>query len=85
MTEESKQPIVEIEFQEEPAKSDNKKSKRNEQKPAAVKKIEFNFDIEGLIEAEGVLEIMQDGYGFLRSSDYNYLNSLTIYTFPNPK
>ncbi len=76
MTEESKQPIVEIEFQEEPAKSDNKKVEaRNEPKPAAVKKIEFNFDIEGLIEAEGVLEIMQDGYGFLRSSDYNYLNS----------
>lgn len=76
MTEESKQPIVEIEFQEEPAKSDNKKVEaRNEPKSAAVKKIEFNFDIEGLIEAEGVLEIMQDGYGFLRSSDYNYLNS----------
>lgn len=76
MTEESKQPIVEIEFLEEPAKSDNKKVEaRNEQKPAAIKKIEFNFDIEGLIEAEGVLEIMQDGYGFLRSSDYNYLNS----------
>ncbi len=76
MTEESKQPIVKIEFQEEPAKSDNKKVEaRNEPKPAAVKKIEFNFDIEGLIEAEGVLEIMQDGYGFLRSSDYNYLNS----------
>lgn len=76
MTEDSKQPIVEIEFQEEPAKSDNKKVEvRNEQKPTAIKKIEFNFDIEGLIEAEGVLEIMQDGYGFLRSSDYNYLNS----------
>ncbi|MCD8186139.1 MAG: transcription termination factor Rho [Rikenellaceae bacterium] len=29
----------------------------------------------GTIEAEGVLEVMQDGYGFLRSSDYNYLNS----------
>ena len=33
----------------------------------------FNFD--GLIVSEGVLEMMQDGYGFLRSSDYNYLNS----------
>lgn len=76
INEETKQPIVEIEFQEEPAKSDSKKVEvRNEPKPAAVKKIEFNFDIEGLIEAEGVLEIMQDGYGFLRSSDYNYLNS----------
>ena len=34
-------------------------------------KIEF----EGTVEATGVLEIMPDGYGFLRSSDYNYLNS----------
>ena len=34
-------------------------------------KIEF----EGSVEATGVLEIMPDGYGFLRSSDYNYLNS----------
>lgn len=33
----------------------------------------YNFD--GIIVSEGVLEIMQDGYGFLRSSDYNYLNS----------
>lgn len=32
-------------------------------------------DVEGLVEAEGVLELMPDGYGFLRSSDYNYLNS----------
>ncbi len=76
INEESKQPIVEIAFQEEPAKFDSRKVEaKNEQKPAAIKKIEFNFDIEGLIEAEGVLEIMQDGYGFLRSSDYNYLNS----------
>ena len=35
------------------------------------KKVEF----EGTVEATGVLEIMPDGYGFLRSSDYNYLNS----------
>ena len=33
------------------------------------------FDFEGLITNSGVLEIMQDGYGFLRSSDFNYLNS----------
>ena len=32
-------------------------------------------DFEGTVEATGVLEIMPDGYGFLRSSDYNYLNS----------
>ncbi len=34
-----------------------------------------SFDFDGIISASGVLEIMQDGYGFLRSSDYNYLNS----------
>ncbi len=34
---------------------------------------EYEFD--GIITSEGVLEIMPDGYGFLRSSDYNYLNS----------
>lgn len=33
------------------------------------------FDVEGVVASSGVLEIMQDGYGFLRSSDYNYLNS----------
>jgi len=39
------------------------------------KREEFSFEYEGFINAEGVLEIMPDGYGFLRSSDYNYLNS----------
>ena len=33
------------------------------------------FDFEDLINGNGVLEILQDGYGFLRSSDYNYLSS----------
>ena len=33
------------------------------------------FDFSDLITANGVLEILQDGYGFLRSSDYNYLSS----------
>ncbi len=35
----------------------------------------YTFEKEGIIVAEGVLETMPDGYGFLRSSDYNYLNS----------
>lgn len=39
----------------------------------APKKEEIEFD--GIVKAEGVLEIMPDGYGFLRSSDYNYLSS----------
>lgn len=33
------------------------------------------FDFEGILNATGVLEIMQEGYGFLRSSDYNYMSS----------
>jgi transcription termination factor Rho len=36
---------------------------------------EPDYEFEGIIESEGVLDIMQDGYGFLRSSDYNYLSS----------
>ena len=42
-----------------------------QQRPAPKPKIEF----EGTVRATGVLEIMPDGYGFLRSSDYNYQNS----------
>lgn len=39
------------------------------------RKDEKQFEFDGIISATGVLDIMQDGYGFLRSSDYNYLNS----------
>lgn len=35
----------------------------------------FTVEFDGIIEGEGVLEMMPDGYGFLRSSDYNYLSS----------
>ena len=42
-----------------------------QQQPQRPPRVEF----EGSVEATGVLEIMPDGYGFLRSSDYNYLNS----------
>ncbi len=35
----------------------------------------IGYDFDGVVTAEGVLEMMPDGYGFLRSSDYNYLNS----------
>ncbi len=36
---------------------------------------EPDYEFDGIIESEGVLDIMPDGYGFLRSSDYNYLSS----------
>ncbi|MBK7291003.1 MAG: transcription termination factor Rho [Chitinophagaceae bacterium] len=42
---------------------------RREQQP------QFNIEFDGVILGEGVLEMMPDGYGFLRSSDYNYLSS----------
>src|SRR5690606_16862352 len=32
-------------------------------------------ELEGIVSAEGVLELIPDGYGFLRSSDYNYMSS----------
>ena len=44
---------------------------QQQQQPQKPQRIEF----EGSVEATGVLEVMPDGYGFLRSSDYNYLNS----------
>ena len=50
--------------------TENLNENHNNKKPQQPK-IEF----EGIVEASGVLEIMPDGYGFLRSSDYNYLNS----------
>ena len=44
----------------------------------------FNIEFEGVINSEGVLEMMPDGYGFLRSSDYNYLSSPDdIYVSPS--
>jgi transcription termination factor Rho len=44
----------------------------------------FNIEFDGVIPAEGVLEMMPDGYGFLRSSDYNYLSSPDdIYVSPS--
>lgn len=49
----------------------NKENNNNQQQ----RNQEPNVEFEGVVEATGVLEIMPDGYGFLRSSDYNYLNS----------
>ncbi|MBR0245753.1 MAG: transcription termination factor Rho [Bacteroidales bacterium] len=49
-------------------------SQAQPQQQAQVQKPQ-RIEFEGSVEATGVLEIMPDGYGFLRSSDYNYLNS----------
>ena len=51
-------------------KPENKEPKNEEQNPP---KKEFNFD--NIVIVEGVLEILPDNYGFLRSSDFNYISS----------
>lgn len=45
------------------------------EQPEPAKPKEDLYDLVGIVTAEGVLEVIQDGYGFLRSSDYNYLPS----------
>jgi transcription termination factor Rho len=62
-----------------------KKDKKNQQAPQPeVGVVRFNVELDGVIEGEGVLEMMQDGYGFLRSADYNYMTSPDdIYVSPS--
>ena len=50
-------------------------SNKQQQKSDEKKKEILDYDFESKVVGEGVLEKMADGYGFLRSSDYNYLNS----------
>lgn len=53
----------------------NQNQKNNGNKDSRNRYREPDFEFDAIIESEGVLDIMQDGYGFLRSSDYNYLSS----------
>ncbi len=56
----------------------------NNRNPQQENVSSFNIEFDGIIESEGVLEMMPDGYGFLRSSDYNYLSSPDdIYVSPS--
>jgi transcription termination factor Rho len=59
----------EINAEERPRDNFNINRQRHE------KRSENQYNFDGIVISEGVLEIMPDGYGFLRSSDYNYLNS----------
>jgi len=79
---------VEVEKKEEVEVE--KKEQVTQRKPIRVvdrgvkKEGGFNVEVDGLIMGEGVLEMMPDGYGFLRSSDYNYLTSPDdIYVSPS--
>ncbi|MDR3133294.1 MAG: transcription termination factor Rho [Prevotellaceae bacterium] len=75
----AKLPVTQAETQAvaEPGATEQKAAKHHPKKDhgnannGPQKKTEF----EGIVEATGVLEVMSDGYGFLRSSDYHYLNS----------
>jgi transcription termination factor Rho len=71
ITEHIKEPITEpiTEPRTITTESDIKIKFADERRP------EKNYDFDGIISNTGVLEIMPDGYGFLRSADYNYLNS----------
>lgn len=74
---EEKLPVIEAETvipKEEPVNSEIKRQENPNGQPRKFEKPK-TYDFDGFISASGVLEIMQDGYGFLRSSDYNYLNS----------
>ena len=64
----------------------NQVAQKSEHKPFIPQKKEpvFNVEFDGIVLGEGVLEMMPDGYGFLRSSDYNYLSSPDdIYVSPS--
>lgn len=56
-------------------KSRDKRAKQPKENHDAQLTEPTKDDMVGTVRGEGVLEIMQDGYGFLRSADYNYLNS----------
>jgi len=75
--EDIQQPEVSMEEPERPSRENKPYQQRREQ-PA------FNIEFDGVVLGEGVLEMMPDGYGFLRSSDYNYLSSPDdIYVSPS--
>jgi transcription termination factor Rho len=62
--------------QRQPQHQHQHQNQRNqERKPQEEKVDDTAYDLVGIVSAEGVLEVIQDGYGFLRSSDYNYLPS----------
>ncbi len=53
----------------------NANPQQNQQQQQRKKEPTFTAELDGLVDGEGVLEMMPDGYGFLRSADYNYLSS----------
>jgi transcription termination factor Rho len=70
--------------QPEVSSSNNSNNNNRPQNTRREQQNVFNIEFDGIILGEGVLEMMPDGYGFLRSSDYNYLSSPDdIYVSPS--
>ena len=64
-------------------RNDRRNDRRDDRNDRAKNPV-FNIELDGIIEGEGILEMMPDGYGFLRSADYNYLTSPDdIYVSPS--
>ncbi len=61
--------------QNNPNSNQNNGNSQNQESSEKNKYRAANYEFEGIIDTEGVLEIMPDNYGFLRSSDFNYLSS----------
>ncbi len=60
--------------QQQPRQKQNAQQQQTQTQPAQKEK-QSSFEFDGILSASGVLEIIADGYGFLRSSDYNYMSS----------
>jgi len=73
-TEQANQPQTQPQ-QQNNRHNNNNNNNRHQNQNNHKKEQAFNIEFEGVVHSEGVLEMMQDGYGFLRSSDYNYLSS----------
>ena len=56
-------------------RNDRNRNNRNRRDPFLSEPEEHGFDFDGLVQTEGVIEVQQEGHAFLRSADYNYLNS----------
>ncbi|MEX0635231.1 MAG: Rho termination factor N-terminal domain-containing protein, partial [Ferruginibacter sp.] len=74
---EIQQPEVDLndEDEEEQEQDRTQRPVQPNRPPIQKKEPVFNIEFDGIVLGEGVLEMMPDGYGFLRSSDYNYLSS----------
>lgn len=77
-------PEGEVATEGERTQQNHQHQQHNNRRQREVQHGSYNVEFDGIVQSEGVLEMMPDGYGFLRSSDYNYLNSPDdIYVSPS--